>query len=244
MMRISRSFAPVALILPLLAAVLPPEQETRPVAVEAKRLVPPASGKINVAFVISEDANLIDFAGPWEVFQDVMVSGRGSDHHEQMPFRNYTVSDSRKPVRVGMSVMVVPEFTFDDAPPPRVVVVGAQTGKSKKMMDWLRRYAREGDVVMSVCTGAFRLGLAGILDGKPATTHHAYYDEFTKYFPKARLIKDRRFVQSDPVIATAGGLTSGFDLALHVVERYFGREAAQRTANYMEYEGKGWMREE
>jgi len=124
-----------------------------------------------------------------------------------------------------------------------VVVVGAPSGRSEKMMDWLRRRSCDSDVVMSVCTGAFKLGLAGILDAKPATTHHEYYEDFAKSFPSVRLQKGRRFVQSYAVVATAGGLTSGIDLALHVVERYFGRAVAQRTADYMEYEGKSWMRE-
>jgi transcriptional regulator GlxA family with amidase domain len=61
-------------------------------------------------------------------------------------------------------------------------------------------------------------------------------------FPKVSLERGVRYVQSDAVIFTAGGLTSGIDLALHVVELYFGREAAARTARYMEYEGKGWSR--
>lgn len=78
----------------------------------------------------------------------------------------------------------------------------------------------QSDVVMSVCTGAYVLGDAGVLKGKKATTHHLYYDEFQKTFPDVLLQKDKRFVQSDSVIFTAGGLSSGIDLALHVVELY------------------------
>ena len=79
-----------------------------------------------------------------------------------------------------------------------------------------------------------------MLDGKPATTHHNYYDDFRKRFPKATLVKGRRYVQSDPVIYPAGGLTSGIDLAMHIVDQYFGRDVAQKTAEYMEYQGSGW----
>lgn len=95
---------------------------------------------------------------------------------------------------------------------------------------------------MSVCTGAFKLALTGALEGKPATTHHEYYDAFAARFPGVRLVRGKRFVRSDPGIFTAGSLTSGIDLALHVVELYFGREAAERTARYMEYERTGWQR--
>ena len=98
------------------------------------------------------------------------------------------------------------------------------------------------DVVMSVCTGAFKLALTGALDGKPATTHHEYYDAFHEKFPRVRLERGKRFVRSDDRIFTSGGLTSGMDLALHVVDLYFGRGVAERTATYLEYEGTGWKR--
>ena len=96
---------------------------------------------------------------------------------------------------------------------------------------------------MSVCTGADVLGDAGVLKGKKATTHHDFYDDFQKKFPDVALQRGARFVESDPVIFTAGGLSSGIDLALHVVELYFGRDVADKTAKYMEYKGKGWLRD-
>jgi transcriptional regulator GlxA family with amidase domain len=80
-----------------------------------------------------------------------------------------------------------------------------------------------------------------LLDGKQATTHHEFYDQFQNSFPKATLVKGKRFVQSDDVIYTADGLTSGIDLALHIVEKYYGREVATQTAKYMEYESTHWM---
>jgi transcriptional regulator GlxA family with amidase domain len=92
---------------------------------------------------------------------------------------------------------------------------------------------------MSVCTGAFVLANAGLLKGRAATTHHDFFDEFAKAFPDVTLRRGLRFVESGR-IATAGGLTSGIDLALRVVERYFGREVAQTTATYMEYQSTGW----
>jgi len=84
------------------------------------------------------------------------------------------------------------------------------------------------------------LASAGLLDGKPATTHHGFYDDFAGAFPSVKLRKGVRFVRSDARTFTAGGLTSGIDLALHITELYFGREVAQRTADWMEYQGAGW----
>ena len=136
---------------------------------------------------------------------------------------------------------MIPDYTFDNAPEPNVVVVPAQMGQSQKMMDWLRARAKSSDVVMSVCTGAFKLAEAGLLDGKSATTHHGSYVNFEHEFPAVTLVRGMRYVQSDPVVFTAGGLSSGIDLALHIVELYFGRDVAADTARTMEYEGEGWM---
>jgi transcriptional regulator GlxA family with amidase domain len=204
-----------------------------------RKLTPPADNRIVVAFVLTENSTMIDFAGPWEVFQDVMFDRNGQ---HTMPFQLYTVSDDRKPIRATGGMQIIPDYTFDDAPKPHVVVIGAQRGRSKKMIDWIRDQYATADVIMSVCTGAFKLALTGLLDGKPATTHHDFYDRFASEVPKAKLVRSSRFVQSDDKIYTAGGLTSGIDLALHIVERYYGRETAQRTATYMEYEGSSWKR--
>src|SRR5262245_74134 len=207
----------------------------------SQRFEAPKTGPIPVAFVLTDAATMIDFAGPWEVFQDVHVESRGTSMEEQMPFRLYTVSASRERIRISGGMSVVPDYAFEYAPPPKIVVVGAQRG-APNLAEWLRRVAADPrtDLVMSVCTGAFKLADAGLLDGKPATTHHDFYEDFSTRFPKVTLERGRRFVRSDARLFTAGGLSSGIDLALHVVEAYFGRDVAQQTADYMEYQGTGW----
>ena len=208
-------------------------------AFTTNKLTPPAKGKIPVAFAISEGATVIDFAGPWEVFQDVMIPQRGSNMDEQMPFQLYTVSEKTEPITGSGGLKLVPDYTFDSAPQPKVVVVGAQRG-SKALHAWLNKMSTSTDLIMSVCTGAFQLGRAGLLAGKSATTHHDFFEQFAKAFPDINLKRGLRFVEEERV-STAGGLSSGIDLALHVVERYFGREVAQNTALYMEYQSKGWI---
>jgi transcriptional regulator GlxA family with amidase domain len=207
--------------------------------VAAGYLAPPAKGKIPVAFAISEGATVIDFAGPWEVFQDVMISSRGSNMDEQMPFQLFTVSDTTEPVTGCGGLKLVPDYTFESAPQPKIVVVPAQRG-SQALHTWRRKMATSADVVMSVCTGAFQLGKAGLLSGMDATTHHDFLDQFAKAFPDVTVKRGLRFVEHEK-ISTAGGLSSGIDLALRVVDRYYGREVAQATAAYMEYQSKGWV---
>jgi len=201
----------------------------------AAALHAPASGTIAVAFVLTEGANVIDFAGPWEVFQDTARPGT-----EEPAFRLFTVAESRRALRLTGGLAVVPDFTFEDAPAPAVVVVGAQ-GRSAAMLQWLRRVATapQTDVLMSVCTGAFKLAEAGILDGKHATTHHDFFDEFARRHPTVVLERGPRFVQASPRVYTAGGLTSGIDLALHIVTLYYGEKAAADVARYMEYRKAG-----
>jgi len=188
------------------------------------------TGPVNVAVVMTEGATVIDFAGPWEVFQDV-------DHSPG--FHLYTVGDSTEMIRATAGLQIVPSYTYATAPPPRIVVAGAQSGRSPELLEWLRRVSKTADLMMSVCTGAFLYGAAGLLDGLSATTHHDFYDEFARRFPKVKLVRNRRFVESERVI-TAGGLTSGIDCALHVVARYFGDDVAARTAEYMEYQSTAW----
>ena len=203
------------------------------------KLTPPSKGRIPVAVAISEGATMIDFAGPWEVFQDVWIPARSQDMEEQMPFRLFTVAEKSEPVTGSAGIRIVPDYTFETAPQPKIVVVPAQSG-SAAMHAWLRKVSPATDVTMSVCTGAFQLGRAGLLAGKSATTHHEFFDRFAKEFPGVDLKRGVRFVEGEK-ISTAAGLSSGIDLALRVVERYFGREVSQRTATYMEYQGQGWV---
>ena len=101
----------------------------------------PEHGSIPVAFVLTEGAVVIDFAGPWEVFQDVMVPTRGSTMSDQHVFAPYVVSDARQPLHVSGGMTITPDYTFDDAPAPKIVVIPAQQGSSPKMMGWLRKMA-------------------------------------------------------------------------------------------------------
>lgn len=206
----------------------------------ANSLTPPAKGTIPVAFVISEGTVMIDLAGPWEVFNDVMVPSRGSSMDNQMPFHTYTVAETQKPVAFSGGLKVVPDYTFGNSPAPKVVVIPAQSDSSKAMLDWIRSATKTTDVTMSVCTGAFILAKTGLLSGKAATTHHDAYKSFATKFPDVSLQRGARFVEAGN-LASSGGLSSGIDLALRVVERYFGRKVAANTAYDMEYQGQGWL---
>jgi transcriptional regulator GlxA family with amidase domain len=200
---------------------------------DVMKLTPPKTGAIPVAVLISDGATVIDFTGPWEVFQDVNVPGDGG-------FELYTVAETLDPIRASAGLKIVPNHTFATAPTPKVVMMGAQRGRSDATFEWLKKVSQTADVVMSVCTGAFILAQSGLIDGKTATTHHDFYDSFAQKFPKVELKRGLRFVE-EKKFSSAGGLTSGIDMALRVVDRYYGREVAEKTAFYMEYRSKDWM---
>jgi transcriptional regulator GlxA family with amidase domain len=206
----------------------------------AGKITAPAAGPIDVAFLVSESSNVIDMCGPWEVFQDARIARCGPSMDRTKPFRLYTVAETKGPVRLTGGLQVIPDYCVDEAPQPNVIVVPAMQG-SACVHEWLCHASTKTDVTMSVCTGAFQLARAGLLKGKAATTHHEFYDAFDQSFPDVELKRGVRFVEADDRIATAGGLTSGIDLALRVVVRYFGHQTAETTAEYLEYSGRGWV---
>jgi len=149
---------------------------------------------------------------------------------------SYAMASSTRapPARATGGLKITPDRTVDEAFSPRVMVVPAMRA-SDRVLAWLRRASPKADLTMSVCTGAFVLARAGLLAGRTATTHHDFLDRLADSFPDVKVERGRRYVESGAV-ATAAGLTSGIDLALRVVERYFGRGMADATARYMEYE--------
>ena len=206
-------------------------------AVAEDAAVPQIPAKIDkpltVAFVVGAHANVMDLAGPWEVFQD--SSGTG---WSVPSFTLYTISDGRKPIQGTGGLSLVPTYAFGDSrvPQPNVIAMGAQGDHTSAKIDWIRSASAKADVVMSVCTGAFLLAQTGLVDGLEATTHHEFYDRFAAQHPNVKLKRNVRYVEnSGGKFCSAGGITSGIELALRVVERYLGAQTSAETALYMEY---------
>ena len=184
---------------------------------------------MNVAVLLWEDAELLDFAGPAQV---LAVAGGGDLFHV------YTVARDPRPVTSLGILNITPEYTFQDAPKPDIVVVpgGGTAGvcHHAPTLAWLRKAAAEAAIVLSVCTGALVLAAAGLLDGLVATTWHDAIDELRRAAPKSRVIAGPRFVDNGRII-TAAGVSAGIDAALHVVGRVVGDRYARFAAEYMEY---------
>jgi transcriptional regulator GlxA family with amidase domain len=183
---------------------------------------------MNVAILLFEGVELLDFAGPAEVFG---VAGEGQS------FQVFTVAESTDLLRVMGGVTVKPDYAVKDAPKADVLVVpgGSMRNLGASGRAWLKKSAKDTEIVMSVCMGAFLLADAGLLDDIEATTHRWGIENLKKAAPKCKVVTERRFVDAGKVVTTAG-VTAGIDGALHVVERLYGKEVARWTAEeWMEY---------
>lgn len=189
----------------------------------------------NVAIVLYSGVEILDFAGPTEVFAAASGFGRNG---EERAFNVYTVSRTKAPIVSQGIVDIIPDYSIDDAPKPDIIVLpggGAESViKDAVWLEWVRKSAAEGEHVLTVCTGAFIAGKIGMLDGAEATTWYNAIPGLTKEFPNAKVIPGRRFIDNGKLITTAG-VSAGIDGSLHLVARLLGRYVADRTAEYMEY---------
>ncbi len=185
----------------------------------------------NVAIVIWPGAEILDFAGPTEVF----AAARGPNGSL---FNVYTVAADEQPVLTQGVVTIVPEYTIENCPEPDIFVLpggGTRSPLSNpKMIDWVRQTAEDAEIAMSVCTGAFVLASADLLEGKEATTYHGAIEGLRMIAPNTVVYDDQRWVDNGNVVTTAG-VSAGIDGSLHVVGRLCGDDIAQATADYMEY---------
>jgi putative intracellular protease/amidase/DNA-directed RNA polymerase subunit RPC12/RpoP len=178
-----------------------------------------------VAILLFDRAEIIDFAGPWEVF-----GGAG--------YKVFTVAEKTDPVKCVYGQHVVADYTFENSPRADVLLVpGGGVGgavNNPTLVKWVQDNAQKSDYVMSVCTGAFILAKAGLLDGLTATTVRGGIDKLATAGKNIKAVYDRRYVDNGKVITTAG-LSSGIDGALHLVSKMQGLGTAQQVALGIEY---------
>jgi transcriptional regulator GlxA family with amidase domain len=187
-----------------------------------------------VAVLLFDDVEVLDFAGPFEVFG---VTGK---RENATPFNVVTVAEHHGIVRARNGLAVSPSHSLADCPPPDVLVVPGGYGTRREMhnellIDWIRSQAARAEVILSVCTGALLLARAGLLAGLEVTTHHDALDLLAKTAPDAVVRADQRFIENGRII-TSAGISAGIDAALHVVGRLLGEAPARETAAYMEYD--------
>lgn len=196
--------------------------------------------KWNAAILIFDGVEVLDFAGPFEVFSRTRltpgVESRRSD--DDAPFHVFTIAKTKEVITATGGLRVLPDHSFQEAPPIDLLLVPGGFGTRPLLQDtqtlhWVESTAKAARKVTSVCTGALLLAKAGLLEGRKATTHWGALDLLESIAPATTVLRDRRYV--DDTIISSAGVASGIDMAFYVVESLFGKEVADETARYIEY---------
>ena len=186
---------------------------------------------MTTGMILFDDAEELDFAGPWEVFTSAtMLKGEG---------RVITIAEHRRPVRCAKGMQVIPDHTFADAPPLDVVLVPGGIGTRREednpaMLEYLRRVAAGAKWVTSVCTGSALLAASGLARGKRITSHWSYLDTLRQR-DDVIVLEKRRYVRDGNVV-TAAGVSAGIDMALWLVGEIEGPDFARTVQHWIEYD--------
>lgn len=194
---------------------------------------------ISVAIFLFSDVQVLDFAGPYEVFTTASRVFKRKNTSEADPFRVFTVAHELGPTRARAGLVVVPDYPFANHPPIDLLIIpgGDVTAEleTPPVRQWITRTAALAKLTASVCTGSFLLAQAGLLDGKSATTHWEDVGNLQAMFPSLTVVEDRRWVGEGAVV-TSAGISAGIDMSLHLVARLCGRQLALDTARQMDFD--------
>ncbi len=190
----------------------------------------------NVAIFIFPEVEVLDFAGPYEVFATSRDKNDGQTHL----FNVYNVAENAEPLVARNGFRVVPNYSFADMPKPDILLIPGGNGTRSLINDasiirWIQQQNTQTELTLSVCTGALLLGKAGLLENLKATTYHTAFDLLAELSPTTTLDREARFIDNGRVI-TSAGVSAGIDMALYTVARLHGRAQARFTAEYMEYD--------
>jgi transcriptional regulator GlxA family with amidase domain len=187
-----------------------------------------------VLLYLFDDVEVLDFAGPLEVFSVAGV------RRPLRPFRVRTVARTTAPIRARNGLSVVPDLALHDVESIDLLIVPGGRGTRPLLADpytlgWLADWVPRTEITLSVCTGALLLGAAGLLRGLDATTHHEAFAELRDVAPETRVLEHARVVDNGSIV-TSSGIAAGIDASLHIVARLEGQETARDTAIDMEYD--------
>ena len=188
-----------------------------------------------VGILIFNEAEVLDIAGPFEAFS-IATNETGIK-----VFNVKTVAETKKIIHVRNGLKIEPDYSFDDAPNFDILIVPGGYGAeeieihNEILLNWIKEQANIVEILASVCTGAFLLAKAGLLDGKKATTHWIDIDRFDKEFSNVCVQRDIKFIDEGSII-TSAGISAGINMSFHIIKRLLGIEIAKKTAKRMEYD--------
>lgn len=187
----------------------------------------------NVAILLFNDAEVLDFAGPFEVFSVA------SQVHDFKLFNVFTIAQSKKPISAVNGLKVVPDHSIENHPKFDILIIPGGQGttpllEEKEVIDWVKTVHSTTEITMSICSGSRILGVLGLLDNLEYCTHHQVYDDMKKIVPTGMPQKHKRYINVGK-IHTTGGISAGIDASFDIVEKLHGKKVAEATAKYMEY---------
>jgi transcriptional regulator GlxA family with amidase domain len=194
---------------------------------------------INIGIYVYDDVEVLDFAGPYEVFTTATRMHLRNSRDDKALFRVFTIGQTMAPVRARAGLKVDPDFSIDDHPVMDCLIVpgGVVTAELEKpdVIRWISGQSVPQRVVAAVCTGAFLLAKTGKLAGKQVTTHWEDIDDLKEMFPSVDVLSTLRWVDEGAFV-TSAGISAGIDMSLHMVERLHSRALAERTALQMDFD--------
>ena len=195
----------------------------------------------SVGIFLFDEVEVLDFAGPFEVFSTAARVKSRISPNEPGLFNVFTVGETLQPIHARGGLTVSPGFSFSNHPQIDVLIVpgGVVTAELEKesVIAWIKQVAASTKLTTSVCTGAFLLGKAGLLHNKAATTHWEDIADLRKMLPDTSIKEEARWIDEGDIV-TSAGISAGIDMSLHLVARLAGEKLAHRTARQMEYEWK------
>lgn len=190
--------------------------------------------KRNVGILVFDNAEVLDFAGPFEVFSVTLLPDNVK------PFDVFCVAKNDNIISAVNGLQVKANYTVHNHPPIDILIISGGWGirgvlDDPEIMEWIKNTIENCGLTLSICSGSLALAKLGLLAGKPFCTHMDVYGSMYQIDPTAIPQKDKRFTRSDEKIYTSGGISAGIDLSFHIIETLFSRETALDTADYMEY---------
>ncbi|TVT72202.1 MAG: DJ-1/PfpI family protein [Denitromonas halophila] len=191
-----------------------------------------------VGIYVYDDIEVLDFAGPFEVFTTASRVALRQQADAAPPFRVVTIARQRGPITARAGLSVLPTHTLAEHPPLDVLIVPGGDERAERgradLVEWLQTQATQVELLASVCTGAFLLAGAGLLDGRTVTTHWEDVAALAEAFPALTVVDTGRWID-DGDILTSAGISAGIDMSLHLVARLAGDKLAMATARQMDY---------
>lgn len=190
----------------------------------------------NVGILLFDEVEVLDFAGPFEVFSITTYIGCN-----EKAFKVHTVAQTKHLIKARNGLKIQPDYDFCDAPQFDILIIPGGYGAEEieihnsKIIKWIKDNINHADIVASVCTGAFLLAEAGLLDGKQATTHWMDINRLEKEYTKVNVQRNVKFIDESPII-TSGGISAGINMSFYIIKKLLGEEVADFTAKRMEYD--------